>query len=106
MLYSLRLIRMFLLYIQTVFYYAAALQYDEIIRALSTVISKYSSTSIRGRFSRLREIMSILTSEYAINNIIGGSGAGGGGGGGMNEVYIHLTTSQILTFQSLRLDMK
>ena len=50
--------------------------------------------------------MSILTSEYAINNIIGGSGAGGGGGGGMNDVYVHLTTSQILTFQSLRLDMK
>ena len=90
---------MFLLCIQTVFYYAAALQYDEIIRALSTVISKFSSTSIRGRFSRLREIMSILTSE-PINS------SGGGGGGSMNDVYIHLTTAQMLTFQSLRLDIK
>ena len=89
---------MFLLCIQTVFYYAAALQYDEIIRALSTVISKYSSTSIRGKFSRLREIMSILTSEYAINSSTGG--------GSMNDVYIHLTTAQMLTFQSLRLDIK
>jgi len=48
---------------QTSFGFAGALKLEECVRAISAVFAKHSSSPVRARFARLREIMLILTSD-------------------------------------------
>lgn len=74
---------------QTSFGFAGALKLEECVRALTATFARYSTTPIRGKFSRLREIMLVLTSD-------GGSGVGGDS--------FSLTTAEIQSFMGLRVD--
>jgi hypothetical protein len=48
---------------QSSFGFAGALKLEECVRALSAVFARHSSSPVRARFARLREIMLILTSD-------------------------------------------
>jgi hypothetical protein len=48
---------------QTTFSYAGALKLEECVRALNSQWSQVSTVSLRARFSRLREILIVLTSD-------------------------------------------
>ena len=73
---------------QTTFRFAGALKFEEIARALTTLLSRSSQQPIRNKFSRLREVLLVLTSE-------------GGGGGDYNL----LTVSEVAAVAGLRLDL-
>lgn len=45
----------------TTFALPGALKLEEFVRVLSALFARHSSTPVRGKFARLREIMSILT---------------------------------------------
>lgn len=77
--------------LQTTFRFAGALKLEEIIRALTTLFSRYSAVPVRARFSRLREIMLVLTSDV-------------GSGSVFSDNFTHLTASEIEAFVSLRMD--
>ncbi len=64
---------LFVFFSQTHFSFAGALKYDEIIRAVNSVFTRYSSVPIRSKFSRLREAMLVLTWDPSMTT----SGAAG-----------------------------
>ncbi len=49
--------------LQTGFRFAGALKFEECVRAIMSVFVRASTTSIRNRFSRLREVLMVLTSD-------------------------------------------
>lgn len=49
--------------LQTGFRFAGALKFEECVRAVMAVLTRASSTPIRSRFSRLREVLMVLTSD-------------------------------------------
>lgn len=65
---------------------------EEFVRILSSVFTKYSSVPVRGKFSRLKEIMAVLTADSATSAI--------------NDNYSHLTIPEIESFFYLRSDFK
>jgi hypothetical protein len=66
---------------------------DECVRALNNMFARYSTIPIRGKFSRLREILQVLTSDIS---------------GGINSVSVdtfsHLTAQEVQAFVALRID--
>jgi hypothetical protein len=77
---------------QTTFRFAGALKLEEIVRALTALFGRHSSVPVRGRFSRLREVMLVLTSDStATSNMIADS-------------FTQLTANEVDAFISLRLD--
>ena len=78
---------------QTTFRFAGALKMEEIVRTLSSLFSRYSSVPIRGRFSRLREIMLILTSDTTTNSNL------------ISENFTQLNSNEVEAFLILRLDI-
>jgi len=49
--------------LQTGFRFAGALKFEECVRAVMAVLTRASVTPIRSRFSRLREVLMVLTSD-------------------------------------------
>ena len=78
---------------QSSFGFAGALKLEECFRALSNMFSRYSSTPIRGKFSRLREICQVLTADVS-----------GGIGTIAVDTYSHLIASEVNAFIALRVD--
>eukprot|EP01034_Spumella_vulgaris_P023258 gene23258-29470_t len=50
---------------QNNFRFAGALKLEEIVRSLSALFGRYSSAPVRGKFSRLREVMQVLTTDLS-----------------------------------------
>lgn len=88
---------------QTTFSYAGALKLEECIRALNGIFSQASSVSLRSKFSRLREIMLLLTSEVS-----GASQASGGGAVSFTHQHnlSQISEAEALAFISLRTDYR
>lgn len=63
---------------------------EEIIRALNNLFSRHSSIPIRGKFSRLRELLMVLTSEK-LSDV-------------MNDNFTHLLNNDISNIYQLRVD--
>lgn len=53
---------------QTTFRFAGALKFDECVRAVISMCNKESDLPIRSKFSRLREVMMVLTSDVRSTN--------------------------------------
>lgn len=62
---------------------------EEIVRGIIGLLSKHSGGSIRGKFSRMKEIMSIITDSSATAL--------------STSNFHHLTAVEIAAFSSLRL---
>jgi hypothetical protein len=77
---------------QTTFRFAGALKLEEIVRSLSALFSRFSSVPVRGRFSRLREVMLVLTSDVTSPT------------GLMADSFTQLTASEVEAFLVLRVD--
>jgi hypothetical protein len=88
---------------QTSFRFAGALKLEEIVRALSSVFGRHSSLPVRAHFSRLREVMLVLTADAS--TISTGAGGQVGGAGAFTENFSQLTASEVEVFLSLRLDV-
>jgi len=75
------------------FRFAGALKLEECFRSLSSMFTRYSTVPIRGKFSRLREIMQVLTSDVSagIQAI-------------SVDVFSHLTANEVRAFLALRID--
>jgi hypothetical protein len=84
--------------LQTTFRFAGALKFEECIRAVNSALSKASSTSLRGKFSRLREILLILTSD------VSSLAAGGSGSGVALDAGTTLSNNEVMAYLSLRAD--
>ena len=67
------------------------------MRSLSSLFGRFSSVPVRGRFSRLREIMLVLTSDSVSSN-------GSGGGSALADNFTQLTASEVDAFMVLRVD--
>ena len=65
---------------------------EEIVRALSSLFSRHSSVPVRGKFSRLREIMMVLNADS--------------GNAVLNDNYTTLTNNEVEAFFGLRIDIK
>ena len=78
---------------QSTFGFAGALKLEECFRALSNMFTRYSTTPIRGKFSRLREICQVLTADVSA-----------GVGSIAVDTYSHLTASEVNAFIALRVD--
>jgi hypothetical protein len=78
---------------QNQFRFSGALKFEECVRALSGMFGRASSSSslIRSKFSRLREIMIVLTSDNA--DLLQ-----------TTDTFTHLTSSEVSAFASLRID--
>lgn len=64
---------------------------EEVARAIMSLLSSHSTKSVRGKFARLREILTVLTADFSTTNI-------------MTESFSHLTLSEVIAFSALRLD--
>jgi hypothetical protein len=75
------------------FGYAGAMKLDECVRALNSMFVRYSTIPIRGKFSRLREILQVLTSDISsgISSV-------------SVDTYSHLTANEVQAFVALRVD--
>ena len=78
---------------QTTFRFAGALKFEECVRALNGIFIQNSSITIRGKFSRLKEIMMVLTSD--VTNSLGTLQA---------DNFSQLSSNEVLAFASLRAD--
>ena len=76
---------------QSTFRFAGSLKLEECVRAITTLFTRASSVPIRGKFSRLREILVILTHDSSTNNLV-------------NENFTHLTMNEVKYIKSLRVD--
>lgn len=76
---------------QTSYRFAGSLKFEECVRAIIALFTRLSTTPIRGKFSRLREIMSILTSDVTSTNAIADS-------------FTYLTINEVKAFIALRAD--
>lgn len=83
---------------QTTFALPGALKLEEFVRVLAGLFGRHASTPIRGKFARMREIMSILT--------LAELPATGGGEllGGLQDSYAHVTAQEAEAFLLLRVD--
>ncbi len=77
---------------QTTFRFAGALKLEEIVRSLSALFSRFCSVPVRGRFSRLREVMQVLTSDTTMPL------------GMIGDSFTQLTSSEVEAFLILRVD--
>ena len=77
---------------QTTFRFAGALKLEEIVRSVSSLFSRFSSVPVRGRFSRLREVMLVLTADSATPSSV------------IADSFTQLTGSEVEAFLVLRLD--
>lgn len=75
---------------QSSFGFAGALKFEECVRALSATFMRFSSSPIRGKFSRMREIMLVLTSDISSSSLMADS--------------FSLTSSEIQSFLGLRIE--
>ncbi len=91
----------FSLLTQTNFRFAGALKFEEVVRALSSMFSRYSSVPMRGKFSRLREILLVLTSDSGTS-----SGGPASGGGLITDNFTQLTAAEVEAFVALRVDLQ
>jgi len=79
---------------QSQFSFTGALKFEECVRALQTLFSGYTEGgAVRGIFSRLREILMVLTAD---------SGDGGAGGQASFSSFSKLTTAEAKAIASLR----
>jgi hypothetical protein len=62
------------------------------VRSLSALFSRFSSVPVRGRFSRLREVMLVLTSDTTMPT------------GMIGDTFTQLTASEVEAFLILRVD--
>jgi len=76
---------------QNSFRFAGALKFEECVRALSAMFTRCSTSPIRGKFSRLREVMLVLTSDVSSSNVIA-------------ESFTQLTLAEAQAFAALRID--
>ncbi len=81
-----------LLFRQNSFSFAGALKLEEVVRALTALFSRYSSVPVRGKFSRLREVLLVLTSE--------------GGASLVTDNFTQLTAGEVESFAALRVDLR
>jgi hypothetical protein len=65
---------------------------EEIVRALTALFGRHSSVPVRGRFSRLREVMLVLTSDSTATSSM------------IADSFTQLTANEVDAFISLRLD--
>ena len=80
---------------QTSFSFAGALKFEECVRALQSLfLSRCEGGAVRGVFSRLREILMVLTADV---------GDGISYSGGLNS-FSHITTNEARAFASLRIN--
>ena len=79
-------------HIQTTFRFAGALKFEECVRALNGIYTRCSSVPIRGKFSRMREIMMALTCDVNSPQ------------GLQTENFSHLTANEVHAFTALRAD--
>ncbi len=84
---------MYVLIGQSSFRFAGALKFEECVRALTTAFTRVASSPIRGKFSRLREIMLVLTCDVTAP-----------GGGIVTDSFTALTSNEVLAFLALRID--
>ena len=75
---------------QTTFRFAGALKFDECVRAVISMCNKESTLPIRSKFSRLREVMMVLTSDVRSTSFA--------------ESLSQLTSTEAQAIISLRLD--
>jgi hypothetical protein len=76
---------------QTSFRFAGSLKFEECVRAIIALFTRLSTTPIRGKFSRIREIMSVLTSDVTSTNAIA-------------DTFTYLTINEVKAFIALRAD--
>lgn len=62
------------------------------MRSVSSLFSRFSSVPVRGRFSRLREVMLVLTADSATPSSV------------IADSFTQLTGSEVEAFLVLRLD--
>ena len=80
-------------FFQTSFRFAGALKFEECVRALNAIFTRHSSIPIRGKFSRLREIMMVLTADVTNSQ-----------GNLQPDNFSLLSSNEVLAFVSLRAD--
>lgn len=78
---------------QTSFRYSGALKFEEVTRSVISLLSKQSSISIRTKFTRLREILTVLTFDFSSSS-----------NNAMTENYSQLTNNEVLAFIANRQD--
>ena len=72
------------------FSFAGALKFEECVRAVQGAFGHYAGASVRGAFSRIREILIVLTTESTDGSSVGYAS------------FSHLTTSEVQAFAALR----
>ena len=72
------------------FRFAGALKFEECVRVISATFNRFGS--VRGKFSRLREVMLVLTSDTSAPGAL------------LVNTFSHLTANEVLAFVSLRAD--
>ncbi len=77
---------------QSSFRFAGSLKLEECVRAITTLYTRSSTVPVRGKFSRLREILVILTHDTSTNSSL------------VNENFSHLTMNEVKNIKSLRVD--
>lgn len=75
---------------QTSFSFSGAMKMEEIVRAVMATFTRYSSTSVRTRFARLKEVMQVLTSASLSDSL--------------NENYTMLTAQEVEAVFALRVE--
>lgn len=68
---------------------------EEIVRSISLVFIKYSSTAIRSKFAKLKEMMKVLTTEDISNTAYINS-----------DTFTQLTALEVKAISKLRTDSK
>jgi hypothetical protein len=78
-------------FFQSSFRFAGALKFEECVRALNDLFSRYSAVLIRDKFSRIRQVMMAITCDVNAPQA-------------QSEHYSHLTANEVQAFMSLRKD--
>ncbi len=88
-------------FVQTNFRFAGALKLEEIIRSLIVLFGRHSASPVRGKFSRLREVIQVLTTDLSgcLGNIDNATILVA------SESFTQLTTSNIESILLLRIDL-
>ncbi len=68
------------------------MKFEECMRAITNIFTRASSSTIRSRFARLREIFVVITSDLSMS------------GGLATDSFSHLTPDEIEAFLALRVD--
>eukprot|EP01038_Epipyxis_sp_PR26KG_P004471 gene4471-6322_t len=79
---------------QTTFRFAGALKLEEIIRSITSLYTRHATVPIRNNFSRLREVMLVLTSDSTVSSL-----------GNITDNFTQLTTADVEVFIGLRIDL-